>query len=172
VATSLVLFLPDSTIAQLGLEGVRETYRMALGLTFVGSASLVVVHALFAVPSLMRNPWINWRYRSAILSHLRALTAQEKQFLRPYIINGETSRYASVTDGVANSLKAKGVVYRASNITVPGQPGMQLPYNLQPCPRKVLNRKRWLLDHPAIRPARLQWLSDWTACVRQLVVRG
>jgi hypothetical protein len=55
VATSLLLFLPDPVIAQLGLDGVRDTYRMALGLTFVGSASLVAVHVLFALPALMKN---------------------------------------------------------------------------------------------------------------------
>jgi hypothetical protein len=142
VATSLVLFLPDPVILQIGLDGVRETYRMALGLAFVGSASLVAVHALFALPTLMASPLKNWRYRSHVRAHIRALTAQEKQFLRHYIVNNEATRHASVADGIANGLQAKGIVFRAANITLPGQSGMLLPYNMQPVARKILTQNR------------------------------
>jgi hypothetical protein len=42
-------------------------------------------------------------------------------------------------------LVAKGVVYRASQVSVPGQPGMQFPFNLQPYARKLLTKNRhWI----------------------------
>jgi len=169
VASSLVLFLPDSVIAQIGLTGARETYRLPLGLVFVASASLVAVHTLFSIPGLLTSPWRNWRYRSHVREHLSRLTAQEKQFLRPYIANGEATRHASVTDGIANGLQAKGIVYRAANITLPGQPGLLLPYNLQPIARKILERKCWLLDHPSVPPAKLRRLSNWVVRMRQRI---
>ncbi len=58
-----------------------------------------------------------------------------------------------------------------SALAVPGQPGMLLPYNMQPIARKILKRHRWLLDHPAVGPARFPLLADWSARVRRLVAR-
>jgi hypothetical protein len=86
-----------------------------------------------------------WRFRRNTQTILRTLTKAEKEFLRSYILGDENTRYASIYDGVANGLQAKGIVYRASNISVPGTPGMLFPWNLQPDAREALNKNRSFL---------------------------
>jgi hypothetical protein len=69
----------------------------------------------------------------------------EKKFLMPYILEGENSCNVSIYDGVANGLRAKAIIYRASDITIPGVPGMLCPHNMQPYARALLNKHRRLL---------------------------
>ena len=71
---------------------------------------------------------------------MAALTADEKQMLRPYIFAGENTVYESIYDGVANGLVAKRILYRASNLSVPGTPGVLFPFNLQPQARIELTK--------------------------------
>jgi hypothetical protein len=110
-----------------------------------GAATFLVSVATHIVP-FAQNQWNTWRWHRETRRALADLTRSEKDFLRPFIIQGENTRYESIYDGVANGLQAKGIIYRASNLTVPGRPGMLAPCNLQPYARQVLNENRHLLD--------------------------
>ena len=146
LATALMLFLPEVVAMQIGIAEVRGAYRLHLGLVFVASTSLLVAYGLFALKPVFKSVHHSWQVdRNARLT-LQACTAAEKEILRQYIGDGENTVFQSIYDGVANGLEAKGIVYRASNVSVPGQPGFMFPYNLQPYARKILDKERWLLD--------------------------
>jgi hypothetical protein len=144
-ASLLLLFLPEPFIAQLGLATFRQSHRTELGVVLIASASLLVIHAAFATAPVVKRRWITWRFQRGTRTTLANLTVAEKQFIRPYIVEGENTRYLSIYDGVANGLEAKNIVYKASHVTVPGRPGMLCPFNLQPYARTYLNKKPELL---------------------------
>jgi len=101
----------------------------AVGLVF-GIAVLLVSLASHAAP--VAGNWIReWRFKKGLQRKLLELTQAEKEFLRPFILQGDNTRYVSIYDGVANGLQGKGIVYRASNLSVPGTPGILFPWNLQ-----------------------------------------
>jgi hypothetical protein len=141
IASSALLFLPDTTIAQLGLEEVRHTYRTQIGVAFVLSASLIAARLISVLWDILLSPWYHWRFNRVIFKTLTELTLAEKSFLAPFITAGQNTQYAEMYDGVAKGLEAKKILYRSSNISAPGG---AFPYNLQSYARKML------VDHPSL----------------------
>jgi hypothetical protein len=144
---SLALVLaPPHYLAALGLTDFKREYGMAIGATLLVSGSLLLAHLLFALTRPFKRFSAERRFNASIKQTLRELTDEEKEFLRGYIRDGENTLYASIYDGVANGLVAKNITYRASNLSVPGSPGLKFPFNLQPYARKFLGRTPELLD--------------------------
>jgi hypothetical protein len=114
------------------------------GLLF--GVSVLLVSIASHVSHGIRNLFQRFGLRLRLRKTLRELTRAERTFLRPYIIQGENTQYEPINDGVANGLQAKGIIYRASNISLPGVPGMLFPWNLQPYARRALDKNRNLLD--------------------------
>jgi hypothetical protein len=143
VACSLLLFLPDAIIARFGLSEFLNSYRAYIGIGFIASFSLLAVAtASFAVSPIL-SALETWRFKHHGLKNLSELTTPEKQFLRPYILEGQNTHYASISDGVAQGLVGKNLIYRASQVSTPG---MLFPYNLQPYARRLLIEHPHLLD--------------------------
>jgi hypothetical protein len=142
----LALFFGGILVAEMyGLQVPDELQRWSTAGVAFGLAVLVVSLASHAAQIV--GTWLNeWRLRRRLRSTLTDLTKAEKEFLRPYILQNENTRHQSIYDGVANGLEAKGIIYRASNFSVPGTPGIPFPWNLQPGARTVLNKKRHLLE--------------------------
>ncbi len=145
VAASAVLFLPAGLIQTIGLSEFRETHRMELGLALVASGSLLLIQLVAATGKLVTAPIRKRKFSKEIRQQLEALTYEEKLFLRPYILGGDNSVLASYSDGIANGLVAKRILYRASNVSVPGTM-MAFPFNLQNYARKELTKHPDLLD--------------------------
>jgi superinfection exclusion protein B len=116
---------------------------MFIGIVFIASASLFVVWIIFFVGAPILDALDTWRLRRSGLKTLRDLTDDEKRFLRPYIHGGENTQYAQYSDGVVRGLDHKGVIYRASNVSMPGG---GFPFNLQPYMRRLLREHTYLLD--------------------------
>ena len=146
IGSGLILFLPDNLLGALGLTEFKLDYRTYLGAAFLGSACLLAAHIIFATGPFLKDSIKRWRFNHGTRDFLKNLTADEKAFLRPYIIDGENTLYKSAYDGVANGLMNKAIVYRASQISVPGAPGLQMPFNLSPIVRKILMRNPHYLE--------------------------
>jgi len=143
IACSLLLFLPDPVLARFGLAEFLQSYRTYVGVGFIASLSLLAVTVLSVVISPIASAFEDWRFRRHGLRTLGELTNAEKQFLRPYIRDGENTHYASISDGVAQGLVGKNLIYRASHVSTSG---MNFPYNLQPYARRLLIEHSHLLD--------------------------
>jgi hypothetical protein len=144
MATTLLLFLPDPIIMQLGLAEFKQLYRSYAGIALIASASLLSVYLLSALTSFASIYWEDWRLSRKGLKTLRELTNDEKNFLRPFIVDGNNTQYVELSDGIATGLAGKRLIYRASQVSVPGS--MEFAYNLQPFARRLLTRHRHLLD--------------------------
>jgi hypothetical protein len=142
--TLLFLFLPDPILSQLGLSEFRQMYRMYAGLLSIGSACLLTMYPVNFVIGLCKESILDWRIYRHQLATLSELTDDEKEFLRPFIYAKQNTVHSEISDGVANGLQAKKIVYRSSNMSVPGS--IHFPYNLQPYARKILTKRPELLD--------------------------
>jgi hypothetical protein len=142
IASAALLFIPDSLVGQLGLEEIRHTYRTYAGITFVASASLLVVNIISFIVNVALRPWHERRFNRAVYRTLCELTQAEKDFLRSFIFGHANTVSAPINDGVAGGREAKKISYRSSNISY----GFEWPYNLQPTPRKLLTAHPELLD--------------------------
>lgn len=137
VATVILVGLPDNAIALLGLEEFRTAYRTYIGFAFVASSSLLFVYLTSTFRGLFSSAWRDWRLNKNARKILSELTDAEKKFLQPFIEEGENTRYAPISDGVAQGLELKKVVYRASNVSISN---LTFPFNLQPYVRKLLKK--------------------------------
>ncbi len=144
VLTALLLFTPDDFVARTGLVDLRDNYKPWLGLAFFASLSIFLASLLEAAIGLMQNVVQDKRLHRNLRTVLRDLTADEKAFLKDYIADGKTTVSAAISDGVAGSLQAKKIIYRASSVGHPGS--MNFPYNLQPWARKALTADPSLID--------------------------
>jgi hypothetical protein len=143
IASALLLFLPQHVISHLGLDQFLASYRMYVGVGLVASASLLAANTLSFIASFVVEPLETWSLNRRGLKTLEELTSAEKDFLCGYIVTGDNTRYASISDGIAQGLVAKNLIYRASNLST-GE--MLFPFNLQPYARRLLREHPHLLD--------------------------
>jgi superinfection exclusion protein B len=139
IACSLLLFLPTSILARLGLVDFLQSNRTWVGVGFIASLSLLCTVAL----SPLWSKFEDWRFKRHGLRMLSEITSDEKAFLRPYICDGQNTQYAQISDGVAQGLVGKNLIYRAANISTGF---MHFPFNLQPYARRLLTEHPHLLD--------------------------
>jgi len=136
---------------QIGVDEFRQSFQSYLSGVFALSISLLAATWLSSTSSAISNRLNDRRLRRLTLESLRMLTADEKQFLHPFITNGQNTVHAPITDGVAGGLVAKCLIYRSSNIFQP----VAAPFNLRPIARKLLTENPMLLG-----PARLITLQQ------------
>jgi hypothetical protein len=137
IASSSLLFLPPSIIAQIGLSDFKQSYKSYIGAAFLVSLSLLLTSLLWVIRDVVLYPYRDRRERKKYTTMFKELTLDEKRFLVPFIRDGENTQYADLTNGIARGLEAKKIVYRTFNIVV----GFAVPYNLQPIARRILLEK-------------------------------
>ena len=145
VSSLALVLMPPEYLAGLDLTDFKNNYGMAIGATLLISGSLLVVHLLFGLAKPVKRILAERRFDVNMKRVLAELTDEEKEFLRGYIHDGSNTIYASIYDGIANGLVAKQIIYRASNLSVPGSPGHNFPFNLQPYVRQLLKKSPELL---------------------------
>lgn len=143
LTTSATLFLPEAYAATLGLDQFRDAYRMIIGALLVLSAAALVTNCIWWIGKALR-PWINGHiFVRRNKWALESLTTDEKQILRAFILNGQSSVSAEISDGVINMLVKKQVLFRASDVA---SYFTTFNYIMQPWAREYLTKRPHLLD--------------------------
>lgn len=138
-ASGLALIVSGPVATALGLSGAKPEHRFWLGLTLVFSCSALLLRAGGTLWQVLAKRARKCRDLRAYRVALTTLSRQEKEVLRRYLDSGSKTQLLSYTGGIASSLEAAGIIYRASNISVRGVPGTPFPYNLQPWAWDYLN---------------------------------
>lgn len=123
-----------------------QTSRTMLGLsaleshvgwfTVIGLACISLLVGVSVVAALGR--WSQARrLRIGWTRLLRNLTDDEKAVLRPYMDQNVRTQHLSFSDGVANGLEAKKILYRASSL---GSHMAHFAYNIQDGAFEILKR--------------------------------
>jgi len=134
IFTLVLLVLNDRHQELAGRLGVAEIVQQHNGTIFlIGLAAwvMLLVAVVRWMYGLLVNKIENIKETQMQKHLLSTLSMREKEFLRTYIDQDTDTRYANVSDGVVGGLTAKTIVFRSSNLGVPGTL-QEFPYNLQP----------------------------------------
>ncbi len=121
--------LPQSWRAYLGYQELIAPYRGWLSVAGVACLVYACFISLAGVSPWVQRKWSNWRFRRTAPKRLRALPSQEKGCLAEYLARDASTLYFSLGDGIVRGLEGKGVIYRASEVSMIND---VFGYNLQP----------------------------------------
>jgi len=132
-----LMYLPEKTIAHLGLNQFIEENTVWIGAAFLFSIAYLVVSAVvFLGKYLKKSLAVRSRKKFSKLEQKRYmanLTFEEVLYLVPFLI-GRNSLYLKQEDGVRGGLEAKEILYRSATV---GSMVSGFAYNIQP----------WALDY-------------------------
>lgn len=140
--TTILLFSSNTFLNQLGLLDISDNYKSYLGITFLLSSIIVVIKSIdYLFVSIIKEYIDDYKSLKNIKQLLENCSADEKEYLKKYIEEDKSTFYFPISDGIANGLKLKGILFVSSNI---GTHGATFPFNIQP------HVKKTLLNHPNI----------------------
>ena len=146
IFSSLLIFLPESTIQDIGLEALSEEYKVHIGLVFLFSIAFLVAYSLNA---LWRVFLCKWLHEKASLYFLKKeakdLTEEEKTLLKSFIENRTRSMNLSMKDGVVLGLEKRRFIIRTGNFGTDAL-SMSFPFAIQPWAWEYLNKHPELLE--------------------------
>jgi hypothetical protein len=121
----VLLLLPTSIRRFISIDSVILDHRGLIGL-------IAIISTVYFLAILIYD-WSSKRIRISrikrfIIGNLKNLTDDEKRILIPYIENKSRTQYYEISDGVANGLEIKKILYRASSV---GANYTEFPYNIQ-----------------------------------------
>ena len=139
--TGVVLFGPSGFTEALGLAALPPPVRVALGISFAGSACLLLANWSADIAVWGQKEWRQRQELKARHWRLHNLTPDEQEILRPYIADNTRTQYLSYTDGVVRGLEHERIIYRSAEVG-----HMESwAYNIQPWAWTYLNQHRELL---------------------------
>ena len=149
IVSGILLFSPSEFISRVGLDEMLKSYHSHFGIAFLISIAVIAVECLFWIAKRIKARIREGEVKRNLQGMLAELTPSEKEYLAPYIFNQVNTQFFGVSDGIAQGLQAKGVLYRSSNI---GNIFDGFPYNLQPWARQFLYENPELIaDAPNVR---------------------
>lgn len=150
IAAGTILFAPTSIMESLYLSFLRDNYGAWVGGIFVITCSLLLMSFCWWIGGKTSQSITNQRNKHRRRLKLNDLTPEEKGFLIPFLEDGETTRYAELSDGVVSGLVAKKIVYRPTNI---GTEGITFAHNIHPWVKNELQKSPELLEGARQYPA-------------------
>ncbi|MEZ5759058.1 MAG: super-infection exclusion protein B [Emcibacteraceae bacterium] len=141
--TGFILFGPDEFIARIGINNIQSEYKTFIGFIFLFSSVAVISMWAIKLFEIVVNKIQSNSINRASKQALTNLSSNEKEFLRPYIVENVDSQIAFVANGTVCSLEHKGIILRASEVS---SGVLNFPYILQPWARDHLTKNTQLLD--------------------------
>jgi len=141
LVNSFVLFCPNSWVDRIGLLKYREDGKSYLGLSLLVLGAIIISN--FAGFLIARSK--DYLFLRVRRQRLHALTSEEAQVLRQYIVTQSRTAYLSMQSGVTRGLEHEQIIYRSSNLSSPGAGFASFAYNIQPWAWNYLNEHRDLL---------------------------
>ncbi len=143
ITTVLILFLPDGIAATIGIDELRHTYKLWIGLFLLFSFAALVGNLAWTIGSFVKQPIGEWFFVYVNKGVFKNLLEDEKKVLRMFINDGQTTVPASINDGTINLLEHKRIIARSSTISIRFT---VFPFIMNPWARSYLSRHPHLLD--------------------------
>jgi hypothetical protein len=142
LATSFVVFTPDSWATAVGIDELRVQPRQVFGLLFIVSWSLLITYTLAWVVR-KANELHASRLRGCVRAQsLTELTSAEKRCLAMYVRGNHNTHLFPLDEGVVGGLVRKDILFQACSQAE----FHAFPFNLQPWARRYLSAHPNLLD--------------------------
>ncbi len=158
VASGILVFAPSSVLIAMGLTEVVAANRSTIGIVFLVSFVLVCSEGLWWMVRKFQQRTESKALKAGRLRVLKALTALEKAYLAPYILNGENTVHFGIHDGVVGGLQSKEILYQAAAI---GSWRSGFAFNIQPWAREALTNNAELLKGAAGSPVTYHPKETW-----------
>ena len=135
ITSSLMLFLPDKVLAQLGLLIIINAYRPYIGIGLIISLVLIIISGV----SFLYLAWERYTHKPEYLI---------KQFFKKFLVNNyydvkedrfKLSKELSLREGTKKNLQLKGVLYQSSNLM---DYDLVVPFNLNPKAISILEKAK------------------------------
>lgn len=143
IASGTLLFGRKSWHEVLGTDAFLTNYRTWIGLVFLGSVTIVSLHALSGLWRSVARVLKRRELRSDGEKRLQNLTPEEKEILRYYIEYNTRTQNLNIQDGIVQGLEHEVIIYRSSNM---GSMVDGFAYNIQPWAWEHLRKHPELLD--------------------------
>lgn len=127
--SSIFLFSPESIIEKLGLTVIKVTIQPWLGVVWLLSVSVTLSEISYPIYNWLKSAVQQRINLKKYQKQLHNLSSDEKDFLIHYLENETITKSARISDGVANSLVATNIIYRASTLATYYD---NFQYNIQP----------------------------------------
>jgi hypothetical protein len=128
LVSGFLLFANESILARFGYSEFVGNFRPWISVTFLITASLIVVDMLYQLVNWLKSGFANTRSLKKRLERFRNLTPEEKGVFLGYLLQNTRTLYFPLSDGVVTGLEAEGFVYKSSNVGHPGS----WSFNIQP----------------------------------------
>lgn len=150
IFTALISFLPESTIASLGLSSIKSSYAEYFGLSLIFSTASLLVAAITGFWSIFLGQYLKEKVRLHFYKKdANNLTDEEKGILKIFI-NGKTrSANLSLKNGTVLGLENRMFIVRVGQLGT-NAISWTFPFNIQPRAWKYLNENPSLLDNENI----------------------
>lgn len=146
IFSSLLIFLPESVIQNIGLKALSEEYKIHIGLVFIFSIAFLVAYSLNGLWRVFLGTWL---HEQASLYFLKKeatdLTNEEKLLLKSFLENKTRSMNLSLKNGVVLGLEKRRFIIRSGNLGT-DIASMSFPYAIQPWAWEYLNKHPELLE--------------------------
>ena len=140
ITSSLMLFLPDKVLAQLGLLIIIDEYRPYIGMGLIISLVLIIISGV----RYLYLAWDRYTHKPEYLIKQffkKEVTLDEIRFLvnNYYEDRFKLSKELSLMEGIKKNLQLKGVLYQSSNLM---DCNLVVPFNLNPKAISILEKAK------------------------------
>jgi hypothetical protein len=146
LGSGVLVILPESALAKLGLLVFVSAFRGWLGGALVLSTALLLASGLSVSLRQGRRYVTEFIESRTRRESFKYLSPSEKKLLARYLEEQTQTQYLDIRDGVANGLQAKGFIYRASSV---GANYTSFAFNIQPWAWKCLHDSPGLVIYDA-----------------------
>lgn len=143
ITSSLMLFLPDKVLTQLGLLMIINAYRPYIGIGLIISLVLIIISGV----SFLYLTWERYTHKPEYLIKQffkKEVTLDEIRFLVNNYYDVKEDRFKlskelSLREGTKKNLQLKGVLYQSSNLM---DYDLVVPFNLNPKAISILEKAK------------------------------
>lgn len=143
ITSSLMLFLPDKVLTQLGLLMIINAYRPYIGIGLIISLVLIIISGV----SFLYLAWERYTHKPEYLIKQffkKEVTLDEIRFLVYNYYDVKEDRFKlskelSLREGTKKNLQLKGVLYQSSNLM---DYDLVAPFNLNPKAISILEKAK------------------------------
>lgn len=115
LVSGTILFLPQETRIQLGIETFRNQHSAAIFIVFVTVSGALAYHLVNRLVSQIAEKKSRRIRKEAFENSLKALTYEEKMLIHPYVFDEKRGVYLDVMQGEVASLLRSGVLIYLNN---------------------------------------------------------
>ncbi len=132
IATGSLLFLPDSIISHLYMEGLKDKFGLLIGATFIISVSILGSNALVITGKKINEMYKEKRWLKKRKEMLKSLDSVDKKVLKQIMKHPDKTARLSMNSGIARKLWHYKIISPAGSTHLVSPFDMKITFFLQP----------------------------------------